>query len=182
MKHKRQITSDGKIIDIYDNIFSSAMKSYHEGFLLESKYTLGSGSNNKLHKTFFQVIFSKEDFENFKFENEFLSHRLKKYELDKCWAIASSPLSTYYFHIDDHDEHNLTLLYYANRQWNRDWGGETLFANDDGECELAVEYKPGRVVIFDSTIEHKPGSIAMEADEFRFVFVVHFKLKPNMIP
>ena len=72
-----------------------------------------------------------------------------------------------------------TLLYYLNSRWDRNWGGETLFANNNGECELAVEYKPGRVVIFDGSIEHKPSAISMNADEYRFIFVIQFISREN---
>jgi hypothetical protein len=67
----------------------------------------------------------------------------------------------------------------VNTRWDRNWGGETLFANDEGECEIAVEYKPGRVVLFDSLIPHKPSPVSMQADEFRFTFVIVMKPKVN---
>jgi Rps23 Pro-64 3,4-dihydroxylase Tpa1-like proline 4-hydroxylase len=190
MKHKRQTTSDGKIIDIFDNVFTASERSHHITFCQNSKYSLGGKTTiDFAHQknTFFQSIFSKEDFNNFKFDSQLsfnpIAEKLKNhYACDnKCWVTVSSPLSTYYFHTDNPDEYSnsLTLLYYVNSKWDRNWGGETLFANNDGECEIAVEYKPGRIVIFDSTIEHKPSPISMEASEFRFIFVIQFIKKEN---
>ena len=188
MNHQRKITSDGKIIDIFDNVFTASERGYHIDFCQDSKYSLGAVSTTYFsHRknTFFQSIFTKEDFNNFKFDSRLsfnpIAEKLKNYYVGQSWALASSPLSTYYFHTDDTVEYSnrLTLLYYVNNKWDRDWGGETIFANNEGECEIVVEYKPGRILLFDSTIEHKPSPISMEASEFRFTFVIQFNKKEN---
>ena len=182
MKEQKRITSSGRLIEIYDDVFPISLRQHHIEFIQESTFKLG-GASTKIHwqgnNTFFQSLYSQDDFERFRFHNEFLASRLRTYEVDRCWVLSSSPLSTYYFHPDDftENEKTITLLYYVNTRWDRNWGGETLFSNDEGECEIAVEFKPGRVVIFDSHIEHKPSPIAMQADEFRFTFVVQFKNK-----
>ncbi len=180
MKHKKVTTSSGRFIDVYDDVFPPHLSMVHLNFIQNSYFKLGSSSNEVVlwqrSKTFFQSSFSKEDFNNFKFINDELLQKLQNYQVERCWAVASSPFSTYYYHCDG-DEPGITVLYYVNSRWNREWGGETLFANDEGECEIAVEYKPNRVVIFDSLIEHKPSSISIEADEFRFVFVIQMKPK-----
>lgn len=45
------------------------------------------------------------------------------------------------------DSKNVTVLYYANPAWERDWGGETIFFNDDNDAAMAVSPRPGRVVV-----------------------------------
>lgn len=47
-----------------------------------------------------------------------------------------------------------TLLYYANRHWEYNWGGNTVFYDDEGNAKTSVEIKPGRIVIFDGNIPH----------------------------
>jgi Rps23 Pro-64 3,4-dihydroxylase Tpa1-like proline 4-hydroxylase len=182
MRHKKITTSSGRFIDIYDDVFPPHLQSHHIGFVQRSRYKLGASSNDGVQwqkdKTFFQSLFTEEDFSNFRFINDELLQKLQNYEVNGCWVLVSSPLSTYYYHTDGSDP-GITLLYYVNTRWDRDWGGETLFANDEGECEIAVEYKPNRIVIFDSLIEHKSSSISMQADEFRFVFVIQMKPKIN---
>ena len=179
MKHQTRTTSDGKIIEIYDDVFPPSMRNHHILFAQNCNYRLGNTSIDTFserNKTFFQSLFSPNDYENFKFHHEVFQEKLKIYPFWYSWVIASSPLSTYYYHTDITNtakgNAGLSLLYYLNKNWNRDWGGETIFANDSGECEIAVEYKPNRVVIFDSSIEHKPSPISMSADEFRFIFVI----------
>jgi hypothetical protein len=46
------------------------------------------------------------------------------------------------------DASNITALLFANAVWERDWGGETIFFEEDGEALYAVAPTPGRVVLF----------------------------------
>lgn len=184
IKHQRRTTSDGKIIDIYDNVFPQNLRHHHLDFAQNSYYKFGIGSTNaQWHRknSFFQSTFIDNDLKNFNIFNPFFEERFKNHEVVTCWFLVSSPLSTYYFHPDSTGGlDKITFLYYVNTRWDREWGGETLFANDSGECEIAVEYKPGRVVIFDSFIEHKPSAISMAADEFRFTFSMQLRLKNSL--
>ena len=187
--YKKMFTSNGKMVEIYDNIFSSSEKTSHLTYAQNAHYSLGHPSSSVFwHRsnTFFAHIMNGSELDTFgikktNFYVNILSKRLPGYEIERSWILSSSPLSTYYYHVDNPDEaiKRKTLLYYLNSRWDRNWGGETLFANNNGECELAVEYKPGRVVIFDGSIEHKPSAISMNADEYRFIFVIQFISREN---
>ncbi|MEO3866923.1 2OG-Fe(II) oxygenase [Rheinheimera fenheensis] len=48
----------------------------------------------------------------------------------------------------------LTILMYLCDEWNIEWGGETLFYNNEDDCVFACTPKPGRVVIFHGAIKH----------------------------
>ena len=187
MKHRTIKTSSNKNIEIFDDVFTSSERQYHLSFIQNSHYSLGKNSNDTLwqkNKTFFQSPFDKNQLDelgifslkSFDPINHYLSDQNT---IKNSWALASTPFSTYYFHVDtfDPNTNGKTLLYYVNDRWDKDCGGETLFANESGEPEYAVQYKPGRIVIYDSSIEHRPASISMEADEFRFIFVTQFLSK-----
>jgi SM-20-related protein len=62
----------------------------------------------------------------------------------------------YYAHRDcsAHCSH-ITVLYYANLEWQTDWGGETIFYNDANDAEVAVSPKPGRLVVARGAILHR---------------------------
>ncbi len=63
---------------------------------------------------------------------------------------------TYYMHRDcPEDSQNLTVLYYANLTWQADWGGETLFYNEDKDAVLAVSPRPGRLVVGRGAVLHR---------------------------
>ena len=62
----------------------------------------------------------------------------------------------YYTHRDCsvHRQH-VTALYYANLEWQPDWGGETVFYNDNEDAEVVVSPKPGRLVVARGAILHR---------------------------
>lgn len=59
----------------------------------------------------------------------------------------------------DCDEHrdNVTVLYFVNREWERDWGGEIVFYDEADEAVAAVSPRPGRVVLFRGAAVHRVG-------------------------
>ena len=63
---------------------------------------------------------------------------------------------SYYAHRDcGAQEHHVTALYYANLEWNIDWGGETIYYNDDEDAQYAITPRPGRLVIARGAILHR---------------------------
>ena len=48
----------------------------------------------------------------------------------------------------------LTALFFLCDTWDTEWGGETLFFDDDGDAQFVATPKPGRLVIFDGAIRH----------------------------
>jgi Rps23 Pro-64 3,4-dihydroxylase Tpa1-like proline 4-hydroxylase len=62
----------------------------------------------------------------------------------------------YYVHRDcSAPRKHVTALYYANMEWQPDWGGETIFYNDENEAEVVVSPKPGRIVVARGAILHR---------------------------
>jgi hypothetical protein len=69
------------------------------------------------------------------------------------------------------DSKNVTVLYYANLTWERDWGGETIFYNDDNDAAMAVSPRPGRVVVSRSAILRRATVPARSCYEERYTIV-----------
>jgi SM-20-related protein len=63
---------------------------------------------------------------------------------------------------------SVTALYFANTQWNDDWGGETLFYGKRDEATVAVAPRPGRLILFEGQLGHRGGvpSRACRGDRF----------------
>lgn len=63
---------------------------------------------------------------------------------------------SYYVHRDcaAHLRH-VTALYYANLEWQADWGGETVYYNDDEDAEFAISPRPGRLVVARGALLHR---------------------------
>lgn len=86
-------------------------------------------------------------------------------------AYANSAVygDSYYTHRDcPEDSRNVTVLYYVNLLWQTDWGGETIFYNDEQDAVLAVSPKAGRVVVGRGAILHRANVPARSCHEERF--------------
>ena len=79
-------------------------------------------------------------------------------------------------HTDDSCK-NKTLLYYANKNWEMNWGGETVFYNDKGtDYVKVIPYVPGRIVIFDGRIPHRANPMNMRlSPSYRFTVALKFQ-------
>jgi hypothetical protein len=174
---KTLTTSCGGTIQIIDDVFTFNEKHHFKMFAQSALYSLGRSSSELWeHKqgTFFSSTFNEVDDRNFGLmqsdsAKEKISWLWKNRGIFRSWLNATLPGSRYYFHRDSQEKGNKTLLYYVNMEWDPEDGGETLFANKDCEVEIAVSYIPGRVVIFDSDLPHKP-SLTADSVEPRFIY------------
>ena len=80
-------------------------------------------------------------------------------------------------HVDDFTVGDgITLLYYINRNWDKDWGGETIFYDDGGNEILYISpFVVGRLIIFSSTIPHSAKPQHFNAPPYRFTLASKFK-------
>ena len=64
------------------------------------------------------------------------------------------------YHTDwPHPDVSVTGVLYTDKEWERNWGGETLFAHPDIDGDkhsrlYASEYQPCKLITFDSSIPH----------------------------
>ena len=74
----------------------------------------------------------------------------------RAYVNSSVYGDSYYAHRDcsAHRRH-VTVLYYVNLNWQVDWGGETIFYDDDYEPQVVVGPKAGRMVISRGAILHR---------------------------
>lgn len=88
---------------------------------------------------------------------------------------------SYYIHRDSPvGSHNVTVLYYANLNWEPDWGGETIFYKDDNDAVLAVSPRPGRLVISRGAILHRGTVPTQDCHEARLT--IAYKLNSGASP
>jgi hypothetical protein len=179
MFSKTLVTSSGRKIYVYDDVFSKGKITDFEVFFQGSFYQLGANSTELFRhtkRTFFLSKYNLDDLNTLGIMEHLrgteIAQHLDNLEFLSSWVLASTYLTQYYLHADR--EKGSTLVYYGNSTWDADWGGETLFCNDEGDVEVAVSCRPNRVVVFDSAIPHKPASLALDADQYRFTFVAQF--------
>jgi SM-20-related protein len=93
----------------------------------------------------------------------------EKFKVERCYVNNSVFGDMYYAHRDCHSHlNNITVLYYGNMRWEADWGGETVFYNDDMDAELAVSPRPCRVLVSRGAIVHRGGVPSRICHEERF--------------
>jgi SM-20-related protein len=93
----------------------------------------------------------------------------ERFVLERLYVNSSLYDDVYFPHRDcDRNLKNITVLYYGNLAWHADWGGETIFFNDNHDAELAVTPRPGRFVVSRGAILHRGGVPSRVCQERRF--------------
>lgn len=52
------------------------------------------------------------------------------------------------------DDGDFTFLYFPLQVWRKDWGGNLVFFDDEGEARTVVSYIPNRAVSFPASVLH----------------------------
>jgi len=167
-------------IKYLDNAFDFKDQENMFIFCLDQDYRIGwedTNFNPTINKWFFHAPVYKEKLEKIDIDNKIRSlgfgEYLESYKLSNCVVNCSRPGETYYEHTHPN---TLVVLYYPNDKWNREWGGETMFYSKNREhLELASEYKPNRLMIFDGEIPHSVRPPSYKADQYRFTMSFFYK-------
>src|SRR4051794_1769809 len=88
--------------------------------------------------------------------------RGETFELERAYCNATTFGDMLYPHRDNNDptSRDVTALIFICTEWKKEWGGETIFFNEAGDAVHAVSPRPGRLVLFRATIEHRAGAPA----------------------
>lgn len=176
MKKSKVSTSSGKLLEVYDDCFTYNERAIWYKFIKSSLFRSDGSDYDGNNQMQFYSSYSIEDVANMGFLKSPGFEKInKEYQLlargIKQSRVNLSPSSDYATIHTDRD--GLTLLYYANLDWDLNWGGHTLFMDDTlFEAEYTCLYKPGRVVLFDGSIPHMILSISPAAKAHRFSFAI----------
>jgi hypothetical protein len=182
---KKITLSNSKEILIFDNLLNYETKVSLYNFIRQSLFNLNGGDNHYLeNKGDFNLYsqFSKEDLSRMNFLNiseiKHVLNLVDGYNIRQIRVNLATLNDKNRFHCDAHNAKKcLTLIYYPNLQWNIEWGGHTLFANDDlSEIEYCSIYKPGRIILMDGNIPHCILPPTNLAPSYRFSFVIQYEI------
>jgi hypothetical protein len=182
--HKRLVTSNGKEIEIWDNLLSYKNRSEIYDFVKNSYFVCDGLDNSHIENSgHYNLVsnFSPKDLETSKLLKNVpeVFDKVKHYDINQVRVNLSTLNDKNHFHCDgkDDDKNFKTLIYYPNMKWDIEWGGYTLFANDDlTEIEHTLVYTPGRFILFDGEIPHCIGAPTNMAPSYRFTFVVQYTI------
>lgn len=129
---------------------------------LTNKYLHSNWTPEDLYRSGFRDVLSKT----------MLWNKLNELVLERITINLSTPSDSYYPHCH---HKQWSLLYYINLDWKPEWGGETLFYDDNlTEIVFASMYTPGRIILFDGEIPHSIKAQSSLAPHYRFSLAMFF--------
>jgi hypothetical protein len=76
----------------------------------------------------------------------------ERYKPQRAYINHSVYGDAYHMH---RDLSATTVLYYANLAWETDWGGETIYFDDNNDAQIVVSPMRGRLVVARGAILHR---------------------------
>ena len=174
--------SSGKLLDVYDDLFSNFERKNMYSFMKSSLFR-ADGYDAYAMPLEMQMYssFSEDDLGNLGFMDKAPVRALRdKYGLDdmelkRIRVNLSTPSERNRPHTDGD---GVTLLYYANLEWDLTWGGHTLFLDDNADdVDTVIGFKPGRIAIFDGSIPHMLITPSPLCPTYRMSFALQFGKK-----
>lgn len=171
--------SANRVIDVYDGLFTHHEVLQFFGFIRKSVFTVDGYDQNAMPLEMqFHSKFSWEDTLAMGFTNHNAYFSLdERYGLSQMEVVQSrvnltTPSEKNRVHTDNK---GITIVYYANPSWEIDWGGHTLFMDDQmQEAEFTCLCKAGRLVIFDGSIPHMIMTPSNICPTYRTTFAIQF--------
>jgi hypothetical protein len=100
----------------------------------------------------------------------------EKFDLERVYVNSAVYGDVYFPHRDClANLNNITVLYYGNLVWHSDWGGETVFYNENLDAEVVVSPRPNRVLVSRGAIPHRGGVPSRICHQERYT--IAYKLK-----
>lgn len=192
--YNRIDTKSGKLIIVFDDLCPVSLINDIFYKLRSQEYPLIPSNDTSLQdfngingfgKTV-DTSFIRDIIDNIHSPDSFLLKRIiNNSDIKKSWInLFNRDNPTNRYHADNHtiDSSSLSLLYYANSKWDLEWDGGTVFRTDDlSEVEYLSDYKPGRIVLFDSSIPHKIYASSYNSHPYRFTLNTLLYIDPRYL-
>lgn len=174
LKYEKHLI-DGKELYIFDNL----LEKYHIDFLYHycnnslykpnHRSNLSSGTDCRFSSTI-----SKEEFEETKLLptiNKISSLLKKSLYIGHHYINHYGLLTGVSEHCDGDSIGQYTILIFPNNIWPKTWGGEIAFYSENAIHNM-LEYKPGRIIVFDARISHKVMPLTRDAESDRYSITI----------
>lgn len=153
-------------IKVYDNFLTQEEILQLDNILINSDfYLMGTSSKNEDRgsRDWTMVRVIENDDKNIDFYNKLQNRILELVSVEVNYSCYRKMVNSYKFGdvLTVHSDHEkikglkpLTALIYGNKNWDVNWGSETVFVDNQGEIIKSIIPKPGRLVVFDATLPH----------------------------
>ena len=101
----------------------------------------------------------------------------ERFRAQRAYINHSVYGDTYHMH---RDFSAVTVLYYANLAWETDWGGETIYFDDNSDAQVVVSPRPGRMVIARGAILHRGTVPTRDCQEARLTIAYKLRLRGDL--
>lgn len=169
--------TDEKIFKIFDNILTNSEIDWLHSFCLNANYKCEHSSSPFGYErdSRFASNISKKQLQDTGILNTIskLSSELGvKLYIGKSYINHYQLMTSTERHTDSSFGNNFTILIFCNKYWEETWGGELKIYEENSNIHKIVDYVPGRILFFDSRIEHKVMPLTHAAKKDRFTIAV----------
>jgi len=180
VESKTHILSSGKQVHVYDGLLPAKLRDDFFEFVKKSAFFIGWHDADQDKAAKHECLYTYYTGEQTMaagimpfLQKSVVNEHINGMSLTKSIVNLSVPSHCHFAHC--HAE-KIVVLYYVNLDWEQHWHGETLFYSEDlKEIELAINYTPGRVVVFDASIPHSVRPQSHAADHYRFTYTLAFE-------
>jgi len=168
-----------KRIEVFDNFLSTNSAQIVFNTVIRSRYIIGWDDSYEPQNKAFPNLNSPYNTDDVK-RLRILDPVLKKLNnknvtYDSCIVNLTKPLDINFIHVHPNQ---MAAVYYANPTWYSEWGGETLFYEDNKkDIRLASPYIPNRLILFDGSIPHTIKAQNLLGPSYRFTVSLFFNKK-----
>lgn len=167
-----------KKIWVFDDLLENNESEFLNEYCLNSLFVADHSSNNELHYSVDSrfvanmtendlidsgIIPKIKDIATFINEDIFIG----KYYINHYGLMTGVSK-----HTDSSFSDHYTMLIFCNKYWDETWGGEIAFYDDDSEAHTIFNFKPKRILLFDSRIAHKVMPMTRNAQKDRFTLAI----------
>ena len=133
------------MIKYFDDVLSEDLLNFVKSEIYGAQWMV-HGSSHEKSNDFFNCVTTGW------LSHNYLLQLFNKKEMTKTNSFLRSYINCYPPHSqgDFHTDDGMQTLLFCTDEWDKDWQGEIMFKNNDN-----VDYKKNRLVVFDSSIEHK---------------------------
>lgn len=165
------------MIKVLDNLISAAQLALLYQFCRGSYFKIGYEDTDAIENANHKYLvspWSEEDLINSGFidavKGSEVGDLINSKQIYKVFLNLSTPGDVNFLHTHFG---KTVVLAYVNLTWQADFGGETVFYNDDKtEVIKAVNVKPGRIVVFDGGINHSIRPQVHTAPHYRMTLAI----------
>jgi len=167
---------ENKKIKTFDNFLSPNLAQIVFNTVIRSRYIIGWGDSdepqNRTHPNLHSP-YNKEDVKNLRILDPILKKlNDKKLTFHSCIVNLTKPLDINFIHVHPNQ---IVALYYCNPTWYTEWGGETLFYEDNKkDIHLSSPYVPNKLIIFDGSVPHTIKAQNLLGPVYRFTVNLFF--------